>query len=91
MFHEAGVCARTISLSFLICSSARSLLSRFGEIAPDGDFISNSLFLKRLAPPVCELVTGYVSHIFGSKVTVKVWWPGRAESGFSSLDAELIC
>ena len=23
--------------------------------------------------------------------TVKVWWPGRAESGLSSLDAELIC
>ena len=33
---------------------ARSLLTRFAEIAPNTDFISNSLFLKRHGSPVCE-------------------------------------
>ena len=53
-FPEAGVI--TTSLFSLICSSARPLPTRFGEIAPNMDFISNSLYLKRHGPPVCEPV-----------------------------------
>ena len=60
-FPEAGVI--TLSLFSLMCSSACSLLSRFGEIAPNKDFISNSLFLKRHGPPVCEPVMQYQSKM----------------------------
>jgi hypothetical protein len=38
------------------------LISRFGEIAPNMDFIFNSLFLKHTGghgPPVCEPVMGW--------------------------------
>ena len=41
---------------FLVCSSARSLLSPFGDIVLKRDFFSNTLFLERHGPPVCETI-----------------------------------
>ena len=65
-FPDAGVTIITISLFFHIRTSARSLLSRFGETALNRDFISDSLSLKRHGPPVCEpFMARHVVHKLG--------------------------
>ena len=76
-FPEAGVI--TLSLFSLICSSACSLLSRFGEFAPNKDFISNSLFSEEARPT--GMRTGYGAATkpkpHGVPQRTKGWTPER--------------